>query len=37
METGLEEYRAQIENWMESVCEISFGYPIPSESKSQDM
>ncbi len=29
METSLDEYRDQIENWMETVCEITFGPSTP--------
>jgi len=36
METGPYEYRDQIENWVESVCEITFGSTSPDESESPE-
>jgi len=33
METGPEEYRDQIESWMETVCKITFGDSAPGASK----
>jgi hypothetical protein len=33
METGPDEYRQQIEDWMETVCEMTFDDSLPSDRK----
>jgi len=33
METGLDEYRQQIEDWKETVCEMNFGDSLPPDRK----
>jgi hypothetical protein len=36
METGPDEYRQQIEDWMETVCEMTFDDSLPSDRKKTD-
>jgi hypothetical protein len=36
METGPDEYRQQIEDWRETVCEMTFDDSLPSDRKKID-
>jgi hypothetical protein len=36
MATGPDEYRQQIEDWMDTVCEMTFGDSLASDRKRTD-
>jgi len=37
METGPDDYRQQIEDWKETVCEMAFGDSLLSDRKKDDV